>query len=291
MNHTTRLKEMILEPDILVAPSAYDALSAKVIEKSGFRAVHMTGSGSSASLLGLPDLGFTTITEMATHAKNIALAVDVPVFVDADSGHGNALNMMRTVREFERAGVAGMHIEDQVTPKRCGHLEGKRVIPMEEMVGKVEAAVAAREDEDFQIIARTDARECVDFEDAIRRSNAYVEAGADCIFFEAPLSPEEMGQVRDEVDAPLLANMVEGGKTPWLTAGELERIGYNLVIYPLSGWKAAAVILRELMAELDETGTTQGFWERIGLDMTFEELFEVFDYPQIQSFEDRYVLR
>lgn len=291
MNKTTQLKEMILGPDILVAPSAYDALSAKVIEKAGFKAVHMTGSGSSASLLGYPDMGFTTISEMATHAKNMVLATDVPVFVDADSGHGNALNTMRTVREFERAGIAGLHIEDQVTPKRCGHLEGKRVISMEEMVGKVEAAIAAREDDDFQIIARTDARECVDMEDAIRRANAYAEAGADCIFFEAPLSVDEMRQVRAAIDVPLLANMVEGGKTPWLTAPELEDLGYNLVIYPLSGWKAAAAILRELMAELRETGTTQGLWQRIGLDMSFEELFELFDYERIQSFEDRYVVR
>jgi carboxyvinyl-carboxyphosphonate phosphorylmutase len=291
MNKTTQLKEMILEPDILVAPSAYDALSAKVIEKAGFRAVHMTGSGSSASLLGFPDMGFTTISEMSEHAKNMVLAVDVPVFVDADSGHGNALNTWRTIREFERAGIAGCHIEDQVTPKRCGHLEGKRVIAMEEMVGKIEAAVAAREDDDFQIIARTDARECVDFEEGVRRANAYAEAGADCIFFEAPLSPTEMREVRDAVDAPLLANMVEGGKTPWLTADELEQIGFGVVIYPLSGWKAAAVILREVMAELQETGTTQGFWERTGLDMSFEELFDVFDYPRFQALEDRYVVR
>jgi carboxyphosphoenolpyruvate mutase len=291
MNKTTQLKKMIREPDILVAPSAYDALSAKVIEKAGFRAIHMTGSGSSASLLGLPDMGFTTISEMAQHAKNLVLAVDVPVFVDADSGHGNALNVWRTIREFEQAGLAGCHIEDQVTPKRCGHLEGKRVISMEEMIGKVEAAVAARTDHDFQIIARTDARECVDFDEAIRRSNAYAEAGADCIFFEAPLSPEEMRRVSSEVSAPLLANMVEGGKTPWLPAQELGEIGYSVVIYPLSGWKAAAVILREVMAELRDTGTTQGFWERTGLDMSFEELFEVFDYERIQGFEDRYAVR
>jgi carboxyphosphoenolpyruvate mutase len=187
--------------------------------------------------------------------------------------------------------MAGCHLEDQVTPKRCGHLEGKRVIPLEEMVGKIEAAVAARQDDDFQIIARTDARECVDFEEGVKRANAYAEAGADCIFFEAPLSPEEMRQVRAEVAAPLLANMVEGGKTPWLTADELQEIGFGVVIYPLSGWKAAAVILREVMAELRETGTTQGFWRRSGLDMTFEELFEVFDYERIQSFEDRYVVR
>jgi carboxyvinyl-carboxyphosphonate phosphorylmutase len=291
MNKTTQLKEMILAPDILVAPSAYDALSAKVIEKAGFPAVHMTGSGSSASLLGLPDMGFTTISEMATHAKNMVLAVDVPVFIDADSGYGNALNTWRTVRELEAAGIAGMHIEDQVTPKRCGHLEGKRIIPMEEMVGKIAAAVAARTDDDFQIIARTDANECVDYEEAVRRSNAYIEAGADCIFFEAPLSIQQLRQVRADIDAPLLANMVEGGKTPWLTAGELEDIGYDLVIYPLSGWMGAASVMQGLMEELKETGTTQGFWTRTGLGMTFEELFEVFDYESIQSFEDRYVTK
>ena len=291
MNKTTQLKEMILEPDILVVPSAYDALSAKVIEKSGFRAVHMTGSGTSASLLGYPDMGFTTIPEMANHAKNIGLAVDLPVIVDSDSGYGNALNVTRAVREFERAGVAGIHIEDQVTPKRCGHLEGKRVIPAEEMVGKIEAAVAAREDDDFQLIARTDARECTGIEDAIERANAYVEAGADCIFFEAPLNADEMRLVRDEVDAPLLANMVEGGKTPWFTVPELEEPGFGLVIYPLSGWMAAAAVLRELMKELRETGTTQGFWDRMGLQMSFEELFDLFDYPQFQSLEDRYVVR
>lgn len=288
---TTQLKEMIRAPEILVAPSAYDGLSAKVIEKAGFRAVHMTGSGSSASMLGLPDMGFTTVSEMATHARNLVMAVDVPVFVDADSGYGNALNMRRTQREFELAGVAGMHIEDQVTPKRCGHLEGKRVIPMEEMVGKIRAAVEARVDPDFQIIARTDARECIGMDEAIRRANAYADAGADCIFFEAPLSPDEMRHVRANVKAPLLANMVEGGKTPWLTAPELEQLGYELVIYPLSGWKAAAAILIPLMAELRETGTTQAFWDRVGLDLSFEQLFEVFDYPEIQKFEDRHVVR
>src|SRR5438105_122988 len=153
------------------------------------------------------------------------------------------------------------------------------------------AAVAAREDDDFQLIARTDARECTGIEDAIERANAYVEAGADCIFFEAPLNADEMRLVRDEVDAPLLANMVEGGKTPWFTVPELEEPGFGLVIYPLSGWMAAAAVLRELMKELRETGTTQGFWDRMGLQMGFEELFDLFDYPQFQSLEDRYVVR
>jgi carboxyvinyl-carboxyphosphonate phosphorylmutase len=289
VRRTTQFKQMVTDDEILVVPSAYDALSAKVIAQAGFKAVHMTGSGTSASLLGYPDLGFTTISEMATHAKNLALAVDVPVIVDADTGYGNALNVMRTVREFEQAGVVGMHIEDQATPKRCGHLEGKELISAEEMVGKIGAAVEARGDPDFMLIARTDAREIYGLQEAIRRANAYVDAGADCIFVEAPLSVAEMGEIATSVKAPLLANMVEGGRTPWLGANELQEIGFSLVIYPLSGWMAAAATLRELMRELKDTGTTQGFWDRMSLHMTFEELFEVFDYSKISEFERRYV--
>lgn len=256
-----------------MVPSAYDALSARVIEQAGFSAMHMTGSGSSASILGYPDLGFTNITDMAQHGKNIVLATSLPVIVDADAGYGNAMNTWRTMREFERAGMVGFHLEDQVNPKRCGHLEGKRLITAEEMVGKIEACVEAREDEDFVLIARTDAREALGMDEAIRRSKLYLAAGADCVFLEAPLNTDELKRVRDEIDAPLLANMVEGGKTPWLTAKELEEIGYNIVIYPLSGWMAAASVLRQLMAELRETGTTQGFWDRMGLRMSFAELF------------------
>jgi len=289
MSKPKQMRQMIESSEILIVPSAYDALSAKVIEKAGFKAVHMTGSGSAASLLGYPDFGLTTLSEMATHAKNIVLSVDVPVIVDADTGYGNAVNTWRTVRELERAGVVGIHIEDQVTPKRCGHLEGKRVIETEEMVGKIRAAVTARQDKDFMIIARTDAREVYGMEEAIRRSNQYVKAGADCIFFEAPLSVEEMKEVRAAIDAPLLANMVEGGKTPWLTAKELEAIGFNLVIYPLSGWMAAATVLRELMAELRRSGTTQDFWTRTNLHMSFNDLFELLDYPQMRRLEQLYV--
>jgi carboxyvinyl-carboxyphosphonate phosphorylmutase len=287
----TRMKEMLLADRIAVVPSAYDGLSAKVIERAGFEAIHMTGSGSSASMLGLPDLGFASVAEMSEHGKNIVLATGVPVIADADTGYGNALNVIRTVREFERAGIVGLHLEDQVTPKRCGHLEGKTLISVAEMAGKIEAACAAREDPDFLIIARTDAREQLGLDAAIERANLYVEAGADCIFLESPHSPAEMREVRRRVEGPLLANMVEGGKTPWLTYQELEALGYQIVIYPLTGWMGAAVILRELMRELRETGTTQGFWERMNLKMTFEELFGIFDYPKIQELERRFVRR
>lgn len=289
MTHARTFRELMEAPEILVVPSAYDALGAKVIEQAGFSAVHMTGSGTSASMLGLPDLGFTTITEMASNAKNITQAVDLPVIMDIDAGYGNAMNTWRCFREFERVGIVGGHLEDQAVPKRCGHLEGKTLITTTEMVGKIEAAVEARVDPDFVIIARTDARESLGLDAAIARSREYIAAGADCIFLEAPLSVDEMKKVRDELDIPLLANMVEGGKTPWLTTKELEAIGYNLSIYPLSGWMAAASVLKALYTELRETGTTQGFWPRTGLGMSFEDLFEVFDYSHISELEKRFV--
>jgi carboxyvinyl-carboxyphosphonate phosphorylmutase len=291
MSRATQFKHLMHAPEILVVPSAYDALSARVIEQAGFSAVHMTGSGTSASMLGLPDLGFTTITEMAWNVKNISLAVDVPVIMDIDAGYGNAMNTWRCVREFERAGVVGGHLEDQVVPKRCGHLDGKRLISTREMIGKIQAAAEARTDPDWTIIARTDSREKLGLDEAIRRSKEYVAAGADCIFLEAMLSVDEMKRVRDALDAPLLANMVEGGKTPWLTTRELQAIGYNLVIYPLSGWMAATSILRKMFAELRETGTTQGFWEKHDLRMTFGELFEVFGYAKLSEMEARLVVK
>nr|AGZ93848.1 carboxyphosphonoenolpyruvate mutase [Streptomyces sp. WM6386] len=291
MSRASEFKQLMLDPKILVVPSAYDALSARVIEQAGFPAVHMTGSGTSAAMLGLPDLGFATITEMAWNAKNICLAVDLPVIMDLDAGYGNAMNTWRCIREFEQAGIVGGHLEDQVVPKRCGHLEGKRLISAREMTGKIEAAVEARRDPDWTIIARTDAREKLGLDEAIRRSKEYVAAGADCIFLEAMLSTDEMKRVRDEIDAPLLANMVEGGKTPWLTTAELEAIGYNLAIYPLSGWFAATSILRKVFAELRDAGTTQAFWPRHGMEMTFEELFEVFGYSKISELEERVVVK
>ncbi|WNM63142.1 isocitrate lyase/PEP mutase family protein [Candidatus Nitrospira neomarina] len=289
MKKTTRMKELLLDKRIAVVPSAYDGLSARVIQSVGFEAIHMTGSGSSASLLGAPDIGLATVAEMSIHAKNITQAVDVPVIADADTGYGNALNVIRTIREFEHAGIVGVHIEDQVTPKRCGHLDGKELISAEEMAQKIQAAAEARKDPDFLLIARTDARNQHGLDEAIRRAKVYLEAGADCIFIESPHSPQEMMEIRKQVPGPLLANMVEGGKTPWLTVEELDQLGYNIVIYPLTGWMGAAVIVRELMNELKNTGTTQGFWKRTGMMMTFEELFNVLGYPNWQQYKERFI--
>jgi carboxyvinyl-carboxyphosphonate phosphorylmutase len=288
---TTALKQMIADPEILVAPSAYDALSVRIIQSMGFKAIHLTGSGATASMLGLPDIGLATMTEMADAARHAVAVSTVPVFGDADSGHGNALNVYRTITELERTGLAGVHLEDQPTPKRCGHYLDKQVVSTEEMVGKIRAAVAARSDPDFQIIARTDARECIGFDEAIRRSVAYAEAGADCIFFEAPKNAEELRKIRAEVDAPLLANMVEGGKTERLSVAELQEIGFNLVIFPLSGWMAAAVAVRQVYLELKNTGTTEGFWRREGFDMSFEELFELMGYEEQMALQEEFVVK
>ena len=291
MSKASKFKQLLLADQILQVPSAYDCLSAKVIAKAGFDALHMTGSGTSACLIGMPDVGFATSSEMAAHAKRITMSVDIPVIADADTGYGNALNVIRTIREFEASGIVGVHLEDQVTPKRCGHLEGKTLISCEEMVGKIKAAAFAREDPDFTIIARTDALEQLGMDEALRRSRAYVEAGADCIFLEAPRSREDLEFVRSQIDAPLLANMVEGGKTPWFTAGELNDMGYNIVIYPLSGWYGAAVLLRDAMAALRDEGTTQDYWKRKGFHMSFDELFALFDYGSVEEWEKDYVVK
>ena len=263
MKKTTFFKQMIMAPEILVLPGAYDALSAKIIQQVGFQAVTMGGYPASATLLGKPDINLLSLTEMVDHARRIADAVDIPLFVDGDTGHGNVMNVIRTVREFEKAGVAGLFIEDQVSPKRCGHMEGKQVIPAVEMVAKINAAVDARIDQDFVIMARTDARAIFGLDNAIERGNQYREAGADIIFVEAPITEKELRKITREIDAPTLANMVEGGKTPAYTAKEFEEMGFAVVTFPLSAIYASAWAITGLMAELFKTGTTRGYTDQL----------------------------
>lgn len=251
-----RFRELLRQPGIICAPGAFDAWSARLVEEAGFPAVYMTGYGASASVIGQPDIGLMTMTEMAVHAKNMAVAVDIPLIADGDTGYGGVLNVIRTVQEYERGGIAAIQLEDQIFPKRCGHMEGKQLIPKEEMAAKIRAAVCARRSEDFVIIARTDARAVVGFEEATHRALAYADAGADVIFVEAPQTVEEMKAIARTVGAPLMANMVEKGKTPFLTVGELERLGYKVVIYPVSTLYAATKALRELLRHLKEDGTT-----------------------------------
>ena len=232
MKHTTKLRELVNREEILVAPGTYDPLMAKLIAHAGFDAVYMTGAGVSHSTLAMPDIGLTTMTEMVERARRIADASELPVIADADTGYGNAINVMRTVKEYERAGVAAIHIEDQEMPKRCGHFAGKTVVPKEEMMGKLKAALDTRQDGDFLIIARTDARTAVGFEEAVERGQAYAEVGADIVFVESPKSVQELEKIGQSINRPLLANMVETGLTPLLPAAELQKLGFSVVIFP-----------------------------------------------------------
>jgi carboxyvinyl-carboxyphosphonate phosphorylmutase len=255
MRTTTRLRQMLNAPGIIVAPGAYDGFSARLIEAAGFPAVYMTGAGTAASHLGQPDLGLATLTEMAAHASHLASCLSLPLIADADAGCGNVLNVVRTVREYERAGVAGLHLEDQVAPKKCGHIAGKQVIPAKEFVDKIRAAAEYRTDPDFVIIARTDARAVTGLDDAIERGNLYAEAGADVIFVEAPQTEDEIHRVAREVKAPLLANMVQGGRTPAVKVAELERLGFKIAIFPAVCMAAAVAAIEQALARLRETGT------------------------------------
>lgn len=285
MNKTTRFKKLVLDEEILVLPGAYDALSAKTVELAGFNAVTLGGYPASASLLAKPDVSLLTLTEMVDHLRHIVEAVDIPVFGDGDTGHGNVTNVARTIRLFENAGVAGLFIEDQVFPKRCGHMEGKQVIHIEEMCAKIRAAVDARKDPDLVIMARTDALAVHGLDAAIERGNRYKEAGADLIFIEAPQSIEEMRRITREVNAPLLANMIEGGKTPIISAKELQAIGYSVVAFPLSTLYAAAWALREVMTKLASEGSTKTCLDHM---VTFESFNHLVGLDVIRNSETFY---
>jgi 2-methylisocitrate lyase-like PEP mutase family enzyme len=231
MKATARLRQLLAGTDIVIAPGAYDGMTAKLVEASGYSAVYMTGAGTAATL-GYPDFGLLTMTEMVSNAATLARSVAIPVIADADTGYGNELNVTRTVREYEARGVAGIHIEDQVAPKRCGHLDGKEITALDEYLAKVRAAVAARRDPDFVIIARTDARAVVGFDEAIRRANAAMKAGADMAFVEAVETMEELQAVPRLVNGPCLLNVVRGGKTPDVDFAAVMAMGYRLAILP-----------------------------------------------------------
>jgi len=286
MRKTTRLKELILASEILIMPGAHDSLVARIIEQAGFQAVTLGGYPATANLLGKPDVSLLSMTEMVEYTRRICGAVDLPVFTDGDTGYGNVTNVYRTVKEMERAGAAGMFIEDQVFPKRCGHMEGKQVIPAEEMVAKIKAALDARIDPDFVIMARTDALAVHGIEEAIRRGNLYRETGADLIFVEAPQTIEDMKRINREINAPTLANNVEGGKSPLLTAKKLESIGYNVVVFPIASTYCIAKAVVDLMRELKEKGTTESFLDRM---ITFTSFNELVGLPDIRKKEEGYL--
>ena len=282
---TTRLRKLLSRDEILVAPGAHDPLVAKIIEKEGFEAVYMTGYGTSASILGQPDVGFLTQTEMAYRAANIVEAVNVPVIADADTGYGNAINVQRTVRLYEKAGVACIQLEDQVAPKKCGHMLGREIISQEEMIGKIKAACDARIDDDLMIMARTDARTNYGIDAAIERGRAYEEAGADIIFIESPESVEEMKKITSSFRVPVLANMLEHGRTPLLSAKELETLGYDLVIFCVASTYVIAKAVTKLMRELKRTGTTVGMLDDM---IPFDEFNKLVGLNDIREKERKY---
>jgi carboxyvinyl-carboxyphosphonate phosphorylmutase len=279
------LRELLAAPGPLVAPGAYDALSARLVEQAGFDVVYMTGFGTTASLIGRPDVGLLSAAEMVDNAGRIAAAVDVPVIADADTGYGNALNVVRTVRAYEQAGVAGLHLEDQVSPKRCGHLSGKAVIDADEMAGKVRAAVAARRDPALVLIARTDAAAVHGVDEAIRRARLYADAGADALFVEAPTSEEDLariaGALRDV--APLVFNWAEGGRTPPLSLQRIGELGFSLVLFPIGTLLAATAGIRSLLAGLRSAGVPQ----LAGLP-SFGEFTDLIGLPEVQDLEQRF---
>ena len=253
MEQRRRLRALIERPAYTIAPGAYDVLSARLVQLAGFEAVYLSG-GAFSRANGYPDIGLLTLTEVTRWIGMTADAVEIPVIADADAGYGNALNVVRTVREFEKAGAAGFHLEDQVSPKKCGHYEGKQVVSCEDMVGKIKAAVDARRDADLVIIARTDARAIEGLSAAIDRVNRYLEAGADMGFVEAPQSAEELARVAREVRGPAVANVFEGGKAPVLQARELERRGFRLGIYPSQTQRAAIRAVQEVLRALKADG-------------------------------------
>jgi len=252
MTQTARFRDLMRRNGMVVAPGAYDCITARLIERAGFDAVYMTGAGTAATL-GYPDFGLVTMSEMVGNAGRIATAIDLPVIADADTGYGNELNVVRTVREYEAAGVAGIHIEDQGFPKKCGHLEDKEIVPREDWLAKIRAAAQSRRDRDFMVIARTDSRAVAGLDEAIGRANAAIEAGADMAFVEAPQTLEEVAEVPRRVKGPCLLNVVRGGKTPDLDLGEAERMGYKLAIVPGLLIKNVVGICEQMLAELAAT--------------------------------------
>jgi len=281
-----RLRELLAGPGPILAPGVFDGLGARLVEEAGFPAVYMTGFGTAAALLGRPDVGLLTMSEMVENAARIAAACDLPVIADADTGYGNSLNVIRTVQEYERAGVAAIHIEDQVAPKKCGHMEGKQVIPVPEMEGKIRAAVAARRSPDFVIIARTDARAVEGMDSAIERARRYREAGADVLFVEAAESEDEISSVAEKLrDVPLLFNWAEGGKTPPIDHATLAALGFKIVIFPIATLLGTTAWIRSALAEIRKAGTPLPILDDLP---RFGEFLDFIGLPEIRDLEQRF---
>jgi 2,3-dimethylmalate lyase len=282
---TTTLRSLVNGKNGLVVPGAYDGISARLVERAGFPVVYMTGYGTSASRLGLPDLGFAGLAEMSDHARNMAAAVSVPLIADADTGYGNALSVRRTVQAYEGAGVAGLHIEDQVAPKRCGHLSGHQVIPRGEFAGKIRAAADARQDRDFLIIARTDAISAVDFDEALRRGEAALKAGADVLFIEAPRDEAQVERVAKAFDAPLLYNYAPGGRSPLLPLARLRELRYAIILLPVDTLLVGVRAIADFLAEVKKRDDVTSLNDRY---MPFAEFNQLIGAMAMMEAADRY---
>ena len=274
MSKSKRLRELMAKGAVML-PGVPNAAMARQVERAGFDAVYVSGAGMANATAGVPDIGLLTLTEVAQLAGYIANAIDIPAIVDADTGFGGPENVARTIRELEGAGLAGCHIEDQEFPKRCGHLAGKSLVDLEEMVGKIKAAVASRRDPDFMIIARTDARAVEGFDGAVKRAGEYLAAGADAIFPEALQTAEEFRDFAKEIDRPLLANMTEFGKSPMLTFQQLAEFGYRMVIFPQSAFRVSMKASEGFLAALKKAGTQSDWLDKM---QTREELYDLLDY-------------
>ena len=286
MNSRQTLKQLLQRDKLIVAPGCFDGLSARLVEEAGFEAAYLSG-GAVARSMGIPDIGLVTMSETIERAGQVISAVKIPVIADADTGYGNAVNLVRTVREFERAGVAAIHIEDQITPKRCGHLDGKEVISIPEMAKKLEAALAARTDADFCIIARTDARGVHGLNDAIERARVFAKLGVDAIFVEAPQSEEELAEIPQRLPGvPLLVNVFKGGKTPMLPVERLQAMGYRIAIYPSETQRAAIHAMRRALSTLKREGTTESIDDSL---TTFQERDKVVGLDDWQKIEKQYL--
>lgn len=280
------LKEKIKKrDDIIVLPGVFDALSAKIAQHVGFEAMFQTGYGSAASLLGLPDFGFLNAGENIDNARRIIRAVDVPVIVDVDTGYGNPLTVWKLIGDLIANGGAGIFLEDQVWPKRCGHMRGKEVISSEDYIQKLRAAVASSANNEFTIVARTDARAPLGLDEAIDRGRRYYKEGADVVFVEAPQSEEELREIPKKIDAPLLANMIENGVTPTFSASELKSMGYSMVVFPLSGLYGSAFAIKKILSDLKKNGSTKNSRDTM---LDFNEFNELVELSKFMKMEEKY---
>jgi 2,3-dimethylmalate lyase len=283
------LRQKISNPnEFIVLPGVFDALSARITEVTGFDAIFQTGYGSAATVLGMPDYGFLNAGETMDNARKIIRAVDIPVIVDIDTGYGNPLTVWRIVKDLELMGASGVFLEDQIWPKRCGHMAGKEIIPVDEYLLKLTAAVEARDDNDFIVVARTDARATSGLDEAIERGREYFKSGADVVFVEAPRSIAELKEIGSKIDAPLVANMIEGGITPTLTASELRGLGFRIGVFPLSGLFASAFAMKQVYEELHRSGSTSKEREKM---ITFEEFNKLVNLQKYIDLERKYAMR